>query len=171
MGHRTSCEPAGLPAAGGLAGGAEGARQAPPFFEPCFPARDAKAPSVRCSPHGELRLNVCLCLRGGDCAAGRIPLWWGRVACVRAGLQCRFLPSSPPGPTLRPGEGPRLGVDSELRPPAYTTAAADLRPTPWLTATPDSEPTEWEQGWNLRPHGFKSGLLAPSHDGSALFFF
>ena len=36
-------------------------------------------------------------------------------------------------------EVPRPGVESELQPPAYTTAPAmpDLRPTPQLTATPD----------------------------------
>ena len=36
-------------------------------------------------------------------------------------------------------EVPRLGVESELQPPAYatTTAMTDLQPTPQLTATLD----------------------------------
>ena len=43
------------------------------------------------------------------------------------------------GPLPRPMEVPRLGGESELQLPAYTTATAtqDLRPTPQLTATPD----------------------------------
>ena len=44
---------------------------------------------------------------------------------------------------LRHVEVPRLGVQSELLLPAYTTA----------TATPDPEPTERGQAWNPRHHG------------------
>ena len=45
-------------------------------------------------------------------------------------------------------EVPRLGVELELQPPAYTTAiatpdlSARLPPTPWLMATPDPEANE-----------------------------
>ena len=54
-------------------------------------------------------------------------------------------------------EVPRLGVESELYPPAYARAAAmwdlirvcDLQ----LTATPDPQPTEQGQGMNPQPHG------------------
>ena len=50
---------------------------------------------------------------------------------------------------------PRLGAESELWPPAYTTATATrgLWPTPLLMATLDLWPTEQGQGSNLRPHG------------------
>ena len=41
-------------------------------------------------------------------------------------------------------EVPRLGVESELGLPAYTTA----------TATPDPQPTEQGQGSNPHPHGY-----------------
>ena len=51
----------------------------------------------------------------------------------------------------------RLGVESELQPPAYTTATATepcLRRTPQLMAMPDPWPTEPGQGSNPRPHGY-----------------
>ena len=65
----------------------------------------------------------------------------------------------------------RLGVESELQPPDYTTATATpyLQPTPQLMATPDPQSTERGQGLNLRPHGHKSGLLPLSHNENALF--
>ena len=53
----------------------------------------------------------------------------------------------------------RLGIESELKPPAYTRATATagseprLQPTPQLMATPDSQPTEQGQGPNPPPHG------------------
>ena len=55
-------------------------------------------------------------------------------------------------------EVPRLGVESELQGPAYTTATAmwdlsqvcDLQ----LMAMPDPQPTEQGQGWNPHPHGY-----------------
>ena len=52
----------------------------------------------------------------------------------------------------------RLGVESELHLPAYTTATAmqdptHIRPTPQLMETPDPQPTERGQGWNLHPYG------------------
>ena len=52
-------------------------------------------------------------------------------------------------------EIPRLGVQSELQLPAYTSATAMQDPslTPQLTATPDLQPTEQGQGSNPQPHG------------------
>ena len=44
---------------------------------------------------------------------------------------------------------PRLGVDSELQLPTYTTA----------TAMSDPEPSEQGQGSNPCPHGYSSGSL------------
>ena len=56
-------------------------------------------------------------------------------------------------------EVPRLGVKSELSPPAYTTATTTqdlsephVQPTPQLTARPDPRPAERGQGLNLRAH-------------------
>ena len=63
------------------------------------------------------------------------------------------------GPHPQHREVLRLGVESELQLPTYTTATAlwdlspQLLPTPQLTALPDPEPTERGQGTNLRPHG------------------
>ena len=57
------------------------------------------------------------------------------------------------------GSSHRLGVESELQLPSYTTATATphlshaLRPISQLTATLDPSPTERGQGWNLCPHG------------------
>ena len=54
----------------------------------------------------------------------------------------------------------RLGVESELQPPAYNTAYSNTRsqlslwPTPQFTATLDPWPTELGQGWNLHPHEY-----------------
>ena len=59
------------------------------------------------------------------------------------------------GPHLWHREVPRLGVESKLQLPAYTTpqqcqirTKPHLGPTPQLTATPDSQPTEQGQGSN-----------------------
>ena len=63
-------------------------------------------------------------------------------------LQFFFWSSVFLGPQPWHMEGPRLGVESELQPPAYTTATAmrDLShicdPTPQLMAMPDPQPTE-----------------------------
>ena len=58
------------------------------------------------------------------------------------------------GPLQQHTEVLRLGVKSELEPPAYARATAGseprLRPTPQLMATPDPQPTEQGQGSN--PH-------------------
>ena len=57
-------------------------------------------------------------------------------------------------------EVPRLGVESELHLPAYTTATANvgsepsLRPTSQLMATANLRPTERGQGSNLYPHEY-----------------
>ena len=59
-------------------------------------------------------------------------------------------------------EVPRLGVESGLQLPAYTTATGSkqrLRPTPQLTATPVTEPTEQGQGSNPHSHGYQAGLF------------
>ena len=58
-------------------------------------------------------------------------------------------------------EVPRLGVESELLRPAYTTATAipgarfepRLRPTPQLMAMPDPQPIDQGQESNPQPHG------------------
>ena len=47
------------------------------------------------------------------------------------------------GPHSLHMEFPRLGGESELQLPAYTTGTAML----------DPQPTEWGQGLNLHPHG------------------
>ena len=64
------------------------------------------------------------------------------------------------GPHLRHMEVPSLGVESELQPPAYTTATArwdlslicDLHHS---SRQPRSRPTEWGQGSNLYPYGYQ----------------
>ena len=68
-------------------------------------------------------------------------------------------------------EVPRLGAESELQLPAYTTSTAtqDLQPTPQLMATLDPEPTELGQGSNLHPHGSLSVSLPLSQDSNSLF--
>ena len=57
----------------------------------------------------------------------------------------------------RPMEAPRLGVESELQLPAYTTA----------TATRDPQVSTRGQGSHPHPHGHVSGLLPLSHGGSS----
>ena len=70
---------------------------------------------------------------------------------------------------------PRLGVESELQPLAYTTAVATpdssqcLWPTPQLMAKPDPEPTERGQGLNPHLQGYQSGSLPLSHDRNSYF--
>ena len=71
-------------------------------------------------------------------------------------------------------EVPKLGVKSELLPPAYATATATpskprLRPTPKLKAMPDPQPTEQGQGSNPQPHGSQSDLFPLSHNGNSRF--
>ena len=65
------------------------------------------------------------------------------------------------GPLLWHMEIPRLGVRSELQPPACDRATAmrdplRLQPTPQLMATPDPQPSEQGQGLNRKPHGSQS---------------
>jgi len=50
-------------------------------------------------------------------------------------------------------EVPRLGVESELQLPAYTTATA-TRDLPQLKATPDPKPTDQRQESNPAPYGY-----------------
>ena len=70
-------------------------------------------------------------------------------------------------------EVPRLGIESELPLPAYTTATANsgseahLPPTPQLTATRDPWPTEWGQGSDAHPHGYLSDSLLLCHSGNS----
>ena len=67
-------------------------------------------------------------------------------------------------------ESPRLGVELELQPVAYTTATATtgselhLQPTPQLKAAPDTQPIEPGQVPNPHPHGSLSGLLMLSQN-------
>ena len=64
------------------------------------------------------------------------------------------------GPHLQHMEVPKLGVQSELQPLAYTTfhsnSGSELhpQPTPQLTATQDPQPTERGQELNPSPHGY-----------------
>ena len=64
------------------------------------------------------------------------------------------------GPHLRHIKVPWIGVKSELKLLAYTTATATprsepgLRPTPELTSMVDPYLTEWGQGLNPHPHGY-----------------
>ena len=65
------------------------------------------------------------------------------------------------GPHLQHMEVPRLGVESELRMPAFTTAIDSsarsepcVQPTLQLTATLDPKPTKQGQGSNPHPHGY-----------------
>ena len=96
-----------------------------------------------------------------------LPTWYSFVIYFTSFSPfCLFSPSSSSsfffflGPHPQHMEGPRLGVESGLQLPAYTTAAATmgskphLRPTPQLTAMLDPWPTKRGQGSNLHLHGF-----------------
>ena len=65
------------------------------------------------------------------------------------------------GPHLWHMEAPRLGVESGLQLPAYTTAKPDpscVCDLHWqLMAMPNPQPTEQGQGSNPHPHGYQSG--------------
>ena len=65
------------------------------------------------------------------------------------------------GPSLSHMEVPRLGAESELQLPVYTTA----------TATLDPSSTEQGQGSNPRPHGYQQGSLPLSHNGNSQRYF
>ena len=54
-------------------------------------------------------------------------------------------------------EVPRVGVEPELKLPAYTTA----------TATPDPRPTEQGQGLNLNPLGYQLHSSLLCHNGNS----
>ena len=82
--------------------------------------------------HGELLLRGDRCQagsRGSDLTRHGAPGWWGRQALNsydRYGERC-FVLFCFLGPHLRHMEIPRLGVESELQLPTYTTATQDPR--------------------------------------------
>ena len=86
---------------------------------------------------------VCVCVVCNPVELRLAPIGWVQLCVIHLGSV----------------EVPRLGVESELQLPAYTTATATqdlnprLPPTPQLLATPDPSSTEPDQGLNPQPLG------------------
>ena len=73
------------------------------------------------------------------------------------------------GPLSRHMEVPRLGVESELQPPAYARAIATLdlsRICNLHHSSRQRQTTEQGQGSNLLPHGYQSDSFLLHHKGN-----
>ena len=76
------------------------------------------------------------------------------------------------GPHLQHVEAPLAATAAGLC-HSHSNAGSEphLRPISQLTAMPDPEPTERDQGSNLHPHGYQSGLYLLHHKGSSFTFY
>ena len=97
-----------------------------------------------------------------------------RSACIIFFFFWSFLPFLGPPPWHM--EVPRLGVKSELQPPAsglhHSNAGSEphLQPTSQLMTTPHPQPTKQGQGLNLHPHEYQLCWLLLSYNRNSILY-